>query len=326
MALTIDGFTHILPKLFAEELSLSHPTNELRELMANTQTVPVFSDNMENRIRVMDKYKIDKQVLTIARPSIWMNIPSNIALKMTRKANDGVAKAAKQFPDRFIGVGTMPFLSEEFMPEFDRCIDELDMAGIQIFSNIEGRDLDDMEFRPFFAKANSTRTPIWLHPQLRKEWSQQFLLDKIFGWPFDTTLAMARLVFSGIMEDYPDLKIVTHHMGAMIPHFSFRVKDIYDSREYHPRANFANLSKDALEYFNKFYADTVLNGSPHAFECGYKFFSLEHIIFATDYPYGPEKGELWIKKTLDQINGSHLSRTEKDDILGENLQRFCKRH
>lgn len=321
MALIIDGFTHILPKPFAEEFSLLHPTDELRELIA----LPHLSD-IEMRIRVMDKYKIDKQVLTLARPTIWMNIPSNIVLKMTRKANDAVAKAAKQFPDRFIVVGTLPIPSEEFMPEFDRCIDELDMAGIQIFSNIDGRNLDDMEFRPFFAKANSTRTPIWLHPQLQAEWSQQFLLDKIFGWPFDTTMAMARLVFSGIMEEYPDLRIVTHHMGGMVPYFSYRIKDIYDAREQFPRSNFAFLSKDPVEYFREFYADTVLNGSPHAFECGYKFFSSEHIIFATDFPYGPGKGEHWIKETLHQVNASRLSRTKKDHILGENLQMFCKRH
>jgi predicted TIM-barrel fold metal-dependent hydrolase len=320
MALIIDGFTHILPKLFAEEFSLIHPTDELRELTGLTH----LSD-IEMRIRVMDKYKIDKQVLTLARPSIWMNIPSTIALKMTRKANDAVAKAAKQFPDRFIGVGTLPILSEEFMPEFDRCIDELDMVGIQIFSNIDGRNLDDMEFRSFFAKANSTRTPIWIHPQLQAGWSQEFLLDKIFGWPFDTTLAMARLVFSGIVEHYRDLKIITHHMGGMIPHYSSRIKGIYDTRENSPRANFAMLSKDPLEYFKKFYGDTVLNGSLHAFECGCKFFSPEQIVFATDYPYGPEKGELWIKETLHQINASHLSQAEKDQILGENLQRLYKK-
>ena len=274
----------------------------------------------------MDKYKIDKQVLTLARPSIWMNTPSDIALKMTRIANDAVAKAAKQFRDRFIGVGTLPILTKEFMPEFDRCIDELDMAGIQIFSNIEGRNLDDLEFRPFFAKANSTRTPIWIHPQLQEGWSQEFLMDKIFGWPFDTTLAMARLVFSGIMESYPNLRMITHHMGGMIPHFSSRIKGIYDTRENAPRANFAILSKDPLEYFKKFYGDTVLNGSAHAFECGCKFFSSEHIIFATDYPYGPEKGDLWVKETLHQISVSHLSQTEKDQILGGNLLRVLERH
>ena len=321
MSLIIDGFTHILPKLFAEEFSLSHPTDELREVTGLT-----YLSDIENRVRVMDKYKIDKQVLTLARPSIWMNTPSDIALKMTRIGNDAVAKAANQFRDRFIGVGTLPILTKEFMPEFDRCMDELGLAGIQIFSNIEGRNLDDLEFRPFFAKANSTRTPIWIHPQLQEGWSQEFLLDKIFGWPFDTTLAMARLVFSGIMESYPNLRMITHHMGGMIPHFSSRIKGIYDTRENAPRANFAILSKDPLEYFKKFYGDTVLNGSAHAFECGCKFFSSEHIIFATDYPYGPEKGDLWVKETLHQISVSHLSQTEKDQILGGNLLRVLERH
>lgn len=216
MGLIIDGFTHILPKPFAEEFSRVHPTDELRELAV----FPHLSD-VETRVRVLDKYKIDKQVLTLARPSIWMNLSLNIALKMTCIANDAVAKVTKQFPDRFIAVGTLPLLSEEFLLEFDRCIEELGMSGIQIFSNIGGRNVNDAEFRPFFAKANSTRTPIWIHPQLQEGYSQEFLLDKIFGWPYDTSLALAQLVFSGIMEDYPDLRIITHHMGGMVPHFFF---------------------------------------------------------------------------------------------------------
>jgi predicted TIM-barrel fold metal-dependent hydrolase len=189
----IDGFLHILPKLFAEELSRTYPTDELRELAAHT-----YFGDIENRVRVLDKFKIDKQVLTFARPSIWINMPQNIALKMTRWANDIMAKTTKQFPDRFIATGTLPILSEEFMPEFDRCIGDLGMAGIQIFANIGGKPLHDPEFGWFFLKANSTRTPVWIHPQLWHGWPQDFTLDKIFGWLSDTSLALSRLVFSGI--------------------------------------------------------------------------------------------------------------------------------
>ena len=320
MEIIIDGFSHILPRLFAEELGRVHPTDELQELVVLTHL-----SEIEPRVRILDKYKIDKQVLTLARPSIWMNLPPNIALKITRTANDAMAKVAKQFPDRFIAIGTLPILSEEFMPEFDRCIEELGMAGIQIFSNIEGRPLNDPEFRPFFAKANSLRTPIWIHPQLQEEWSQEFLLDKIFGWPYETSLALARLVFSGIMQDYPDLRIITHHMGGMVPHFSSRIEGCYATRENSPRANFAILSKDPLEYFKRFYGDTVLNGSAHALECGYKFFGSEQIVFATDYPYGPKKGEAWMEETLHQISAIDLPQVEKDQILGGNLQRLLEK-
>src|SRR4030042_5785506 len=320
MGTIIDGFSHFLPQLFAEELSRAFPTDELRELATYT-----YFGDIENRVRVLDKFKIDKQVLTIARPSIWINMPQNIALKMTRTANDIMAKTPKQFPDRFIPTGTLPFLSEEFIPEFDRCIGDLGMKGIQIFTNIGGKPLDDPESRWFFSKANSTRTPIWIHPQLREEWSEVFSLDKILGWLFDTSLALCRLVFSGMMEDYPDLIIITHHMGAMVAHFSERIRGCYLGRDLFPQAQFISLPKDPLEYFKKFYGDTVLNGAQHAFECGYKFFGSDHIVFATDYPFGPEKGERWIEGALHQIKATHLPQTEKDQILGGNLQRLLGR-
>jgi len=320
MALIIDGFTHILPKVFAEEFNRVHPTDELRELAVLTH----LSD-IENRVRVMDKYKIDKQVLTLARPTIWMDIPPNITLNMTRAANDAVADITRQFPDRFIGVGTLPLLSEEFMPEFDRCIYELGMAGIQIFSNIGGKYLDSLEFRPFFEKANGTRTPIWIHPQLQDGWSQDFALDKIFGWPLDTSLALGRLVFSGIMENCPDLRIITHHLGGMIPYYCGRITSFYDTPKNFPRAGFISLPKDPLVYFKRFYGDTVLNGAVDAFVCGYKFFGSEHTVFATDYPYGPEKGENYIRGTFHQLDAVDLSQIERSRIMGGNIQTLLER-
>lgn len=320
MGLIIDGFSHILPKSFAEELGQAHPTNELMELAA----LKHFGE-VENRVRVLDKYKIDKQVLTIARPSIWINVPKDIVLEMTRVANDAVSKAARQFPDRFLPVGTLPIPSEEFIPEFDRCIGELGMVGIQIFSNVGGRALDDSGFRPFFENAHNSRTPVWIHPQLLYGWSPEFCLDKIFGWLYETSLALSRLVFSGIMDEYPDLKIISHHMGAMVPHFSERIKGFYEASDMFPRAKFTSLPKNPLEYFKKFYGDSVLNGAVHAFECGYKFFGPEHIIFATDYPFGPGKGETWMDGALHQIAATDLSQIEKDQILGGNLQKLIER-
>lgn len=317
MALKIDGFGHVMPKSVCDALLKLYPSQEAKEL-----SVLTYFGDMENRVRVLDKHHIDKQVLTLARPPIWINMPANVVLEMTKRANDGVAEVAALYPDRFIAVGTLPLPTEEYLDEFDRCIKDLGMAGIQILSNINGKNLDDPAFRPFFAKANQTNTPIWLHPQLHAEWSQQYLLDKIFGWPYDTTLAMCRLVFSGIMEQFENLNIVVHHMGALVPHFSERIKGFYDARGIFPRANFAPLKKDPLEYFRRFYGDAVLNGAVHAFECGYKFFGPEHIVFATDYPFGPKQGEEWMAGAVHQVETVTLPQQEKDLIWSGNLLRI----
>lgn len=258
MALIIDGFGHVMPKSFSDWMVKSYPTPEVNEL----SVFPYFGD-IDNRLRVLDKHGIDKQVLTLARPPIFINMPANLLPEMVRRANDAVAEVARAHPDRFIAVGTLPVPTEDYLGEFDRCVKDLGMAGIQIVSNISGKELDDPAFRPFFAKANQAHTPIWLHPQLRAEWSQQYVLDKIFGWPYDTTLAIARLVFSGMMEEYENLNIIVHHMGAMVPYFSERIKGFYNSGIF-PRAGFAPLKRDPLDYFRRFYGDAVLNGAVHA--------------------------------------------------------------
>ena len=320
MGIVIDAFSHFLPKSFAEELNSVYPTEELKELSG----LDYFSD-LESRVRVLDKFNIDKQILTLARPNIWINMPQGIALKMTRIANDALAKVNKQFPDRFISVGALPMLSEEFMPEYDRCVEDLNLMGIQIFSNIGGKFLDDSEYRWFFSKANKSKMPVWIHPQVHVEWSQEYGLDKVLGWLFDTSVVLYRLVFSGIMDEYPELRIITHHMGGMIPHFSERIKGSYEGHQMFPHGKFISLPKDPLDYFKRLYGDTVLNGSVHAFECGYKFFGPDHIVFATDYPFGPRKGERWIEGALHQIRTISLPQSEKDQILGGNLQRLLER-
>ena len=320
MGLVIDGFAHVMPKAFAEALMQVHPSDELRKLAKHT-----YFGDMENRVRVMDKFGLDKQVLTLARPTTWIGISGDALPKMTRLGNDTMAAVAKQFPDRFIAVGTLPVPTEEYLPEFDRCLNELGMAGIQILTNIDGKRLHEPQFRPFFAHANATKAPIWIHPQLVKGWSEEFALDKIFGWLYETSITLAQLVFSGIMEEYPDLRIIPHHMGAMVPHNSGRIKGFYEARDLYPGTGLVSLPRDPLDYFRRFYGDTMLCGTVHAFECGYKFFGPEHIIMATDYPFGPQQGEQWVKETLDQVDGIGLSQTEKDLILSGNLLRLIER-
>jgi len=320
MGLVIDGFAHVMPKRCLEAMLKVYPTVELKELAPLT-----YFGDMDNRVRVLDRHRIDKQVLTLGRPSVWLGVPRDVLPGLMRLANDSIVEAANEHPDRFIPVAHIPIPTEEYLAEFDRCINELGMAGIHIVSNVDGKALDAPEFKAFWAKANATKAPIWLHPQLQESWSQQYVLDKIFGWLYETSMALARLVFSGVLQDFPDLRIITHHMGAMVPHFSERIKGFYDARAIFPRSLFPPLKRDPLDYFKRLYGDTVLNGAVHAMECGYKFFGPEHIIFATDYPFGPEQGEAWMKGALDQVKAIDLPQTEKDMILGGNLMRLIER-
>jgi len=316
----IDAFAHVMPVPFAKKISASYPTKQLEELLA----FPYFGD-MENRVRVLDKYHIDKQIINIARPDIWKHLPDELLPEMVRSANDTVAEAAAKYPDRFYAVGTLPVPTEEFLPEFDRCINELGMVGIQVFSNVNGRYLDEDDFRPFFEYANKTKTPIWLHPQLRDEWSTDYVLNKSLGWPYDTSVAMCRLAFSGMMEELPDLTIITHHMGGVVPYYEARIEGFWKARNLFPSYKWVEMKRNPLEYLKRFYADTVLNGGLSANECGLKFFDLSHVVFATDYPFGPGQGETWIDVIEKQVDALELSAEEKEAICSKNILRIIER-
>lgn len=321
MGTVIDAFAHHLPVSFAEKLLQVHPTDELRKLLKHN-----YFPDMETRVRVLDKLGFDKQVLTIARPTTWIGMPPDLVFKMTRISNDAMADDAKRYPDRFLAVGTLLFPTEEYLPEFDRCIGELGMAGIQIFTNVAGAPLDDPAFRPFFARANETKTPIWIHPQLASGWPTDYALDKSLGWPFETSMALGRLVFSGMMEQFPNLTIIAHHMGGMIMQYSRRLQGFYEVRDTFPGTGLVTLPKDPLEYFKRFYVDTVVTGAVYALEGGYKFFGAEHVVMATDYPYGPDRGERWATREpamLKEIVG--MSQKEKELILGGNMLRLLGR-
>ncbi len=313
MGMIIDGFGHIMPRRFLEELLKTYPTLESKESLALA-----YLGDMKKKIKDLDEHKIDKQVLCIARPSIWMKMPDDEAERLNILANDAVAEEAAAYPGRFYPIGHIALPTEKCLPEVDRCINKLGMAGIQVVSNINGKPLDSPEFRPFWARMNDTKTPVWLHPQVQGD-TNEFVIDKTYGWIYETSVALTRLVFSGIMHDYPDLRIITHHMGGMLPHFSERIKGFYDARSMFPRSNFKFTPDDPLVYFKRFYGDMVLNGSLHALECGYKFFGPKQIVFATDYPFGPRQGVEWMEGSLRTLQQVDLPQAEKEMIASGNL-------
>ncbi|AUV80817.1 amidohydrolase [Salinigranum rubrum] len=311
----IDCFGHIMPQSVYEKLKEIHPTEAIA-----AHDEPYFYD-VDQRLADMDEFGIDKQVLTLASPPSWLGADPEAALPVVRHANEEIRRIADEHPDRFIPVGTLPFLSGEYLDEFERCIDGLDMAGIQIFSNVDGAPLDSDEFEPFYDAVESRGVPLWMHPQLADYGvtGDSTFYAKVFGWLLDTSVALSRLVFSGVMDRHPDLNLIAHHMCAMVPHFSARIETFYEAREFYPHTDWAELSEPVESYFKRFYGDTVLNGSVSALHCGYEFFGAEHILFGSDYPYGPDHGRLWLGDT-ESIREMDLTEDESEKILGGNLR------
>lgn len=319
MAERIDAFAHVLPRAFYEELRETHPSDELAAL----DDAERFWD-MSIRFEDLDEFDIDKQVITLARPPIWRGMDTQEALDLVKLANDEVARLGDEH-DRLIPVGTLPFVTDKYIEEYERCVNDLGMAGVQIFSNVDGQPIDGSEFRELYARSASNGTPIWLHPQLHEwhEWDSEYMLHKILGWPFDTTMAMARLVFSGIMAEYPDLTVIPHHMGAMVPHFSSRIelfhRMLIQHRDVYPYRT-PEYEGDVVSQFQRFHGDTCRGGDASVLEDGVEFFGEDRLLFATDYPFGPERGRGFLQEEVTGVEEMDISDEIRNGVFGKNLQ------
>lgn len=315
----IDGFAHAMPKATFEELLDEFPAHP--DLLRFGDGSFLY-DVEEHHIPDMDEYGIDKQVLALASPSPWKfdGMTADRAFPIVRRANTRLRELVDDHPDRFIAVGTIPFVDEDFLTEFDRCIQDLDMAGIQIFSNFDGKPLDHEEVRPIYEKAEAYDVPLWLHPTF-SDWlpGMNYIERAVFGFPFDTGIALSRLVMGGVMERHPDLKVIPHHGGGVIPHFDGRLESIFQ-RPDHYQHDPDEFSKPVLEYYRSFYADAVLNGSVHSLACCVDFYGSDHVVFGTDYPYGPNDGRRFMRENIRAVEDLDVSETERDGILGGNLR------
>jgi aminocarboxymuconate-semialdehyde decarboxylase len=178
--------------------------------------------------------------------------------------------------------------------------------------------------------------PIWLHParpapfaDYPTEAHSKYEIWWTFGWPYETSVAMTRLVFAGVFDRWPNLKIITHHMGAMIPYFEQRIQGglaQLGSRtaEEDLSQHLRRLKKSPYDYFRMFYADTALFGSIIGMECGLAFFGADHVLFGTDMPFDPEKGPGYIRSTIRAMEGMTASLDDKAKIYEGNARKLLK--
>jgi aminocarboxymuconate-semialdehyde decarboxylase len=198
-----------------------------------------------------------------------------------------------------------------------------------MYSNVNGRPLDAPEFRPVFKTLADLQVPILLHPARAKthadyasERESRYLIWQVFGWPYESSAAMMRLVFSGIMQEYPGLKILVHHTAAMVPFFHGRMQSMFDmfaddfALESHRR-----LKKPPLEYFRRFYGD-IGAYSPGAVNVARDFLGAEHLLFGTDAPFDATGGRSSIRASIDAVRNSTCSEAEKQNIFNGNVRRF----
>jgi aminocarboxymuconate-semialdehyde decarboxylase len=245
-----------------------------------------------------------------------------------------MAELVLKYPDRFsAAVACLPMNDmDAALKEVDRAINDLKFRGVQIFSPINDKPLDSPEFLPLYEKMSKYNLPILIHPEravdypdYRTEKRSRYMIFSNFGWPYETTVAMTRLVFSGVLEKYPNLKIVTHHCGGMIPYLEQRIVGSYDHAEMLRGSRYKqNLTKPPIDYFRMFYNDTAIYGSTPGLMCAYAFCGADHLLFATDFPYDSQFGERYTRQTIESIQNMAIPDGEKSAIFEGNARKLFR--
>ena len=329
----IDAFCHFFPPKFFELLSkTSGGTTDIGKRIQGVRTI----HDLEARLRMMDEFNDYTQVVSLGLPPLDGIARQDQTPELARVANDGLAELCEKHPDRFAGfVGALPMNAPDAAAkEAERILLYGKASGLQLHTNVNGACLDEQRFLPIFEIAEKSNKPILLHPA-RKPDFPDFAAEKtskyevwtIFGWPYETSATMARLIFSGIMTRLLGLKILTHHMGAMIPFFDARIETGWatlgsrTSGEDYSQI-LPSLGKPLLECFRTFYGDTALCGGRAGIVCGLEFFGVDHVLYASDAPFGPDGGGAYIRSTMKVVECLDLSKNDKEKICYRNAISF----
>ena len=326
----IDIFPHILPVKFMEALHKEKGLGHFRHLH---KVIPTLSD-LDYRFRIMDQFEGLMQVLNIAAPPLENIEDQQKAKDLARLANDEMAELVLKYRDRFAAaLACIPMNNMDIaLEELDRAINDLNFKGVQIFTPILNKPLDLPEFFPIYEKMCQFNLPILLHPQretdypdYRTEEASKYTLSSSLGWPYETTTAMVRLVLSGVMERYPELKIITHHCGGMVPYMVNRITGFVEAGEiFGSRKGPGNLRKPVADYLKMFYADTAIYGYTPGLMCGYALFGAQHLLFGTDMPFDSQFGLRYTRETIESIERMDISNTEKKMIFEDNARRLFR--
>ncbi len=332
----IDVFNHLFPKKYFERMLEVAPNG--KDMHRRVREIPCIVD-LKERFHIMDQFGENyAQVICLPSPPIEVFGAPRVTNELARLANDGMAEVVRKYPKRFPAfVASLPMNDPQgLLREAKRAINDLGAVGVQVFTNVLGSPLTAPATLPLFELMAKLDRPIWMHPargaevpDYRSEKKSHYEIWWTFGWPYETSVAMAHIVFAGLFDRFPELKIITHHMGGMIPYFEGRVGPGWDqlgkrTSDVDYTKLLRRLKKRPLDYFRMFYADTALFGAWEATKCGLKFFGADHVLFASDAPFDPEKGSMYTRTTIEIIERLDLSPEERHAIYEGNARRLLK--
>ena len=324
--LTIDVHSHVAvpaaaafvaPHLDLATIPLAHFATEATKSLNKRQDRDRTSRMTEydERLADLDAMGIDLQAVMPPPPQCYYTVPIEIADEASRMVNDGIAEYVSRRPDRFVPLGTVPLQDgRTAAAELERSVTTLGFKGVQVLTNVAGKELSDPEFEPFWAKAEALGALVVIHPNGFTEGERltRFYFNNVVGNPLETTLALHYLIFDGVLERHSRLKILAVHGGGYLPAYSGRIDHAWGARSDVR----GDLPKPPTSYLKQVYFDTVVF-TPHQLDYLVRVFGPDHIVMGTDYPY--DMGEY---DPIGHVASSDLDPASVAAIVGGNARRL----
>jgi predicted TIM-barrel fold metal-dependent hydrolase len=325
-----------MPRQYYDRFFQLDATEHAANLRKRVSNIPSLVD-MDVRFAQMDEFGDYRQIINIAAPPVEDLGSAETSRQMSRIGNEAMAELVRAHPDRFAGfTACVPMDDPDAaVAEFEYAVRELGALGAQIYTHVHGGPMDDRSFDPFYAAVAERGLLLQVHPCRSSAWPDypgeersRFEIWWTFGWEYDLSAFMSRIVFSGVLERYPELKLLIHHGGSMVPHFAGRVGPGWDQlgarTPEHQRADVEGwpLTRRPIDYFREMYADTAMFGAAHALRCVIDFYGVDHVLFGSDSPYDPERGPGYIRATIKNLNEIDLTDAERDAIFQGNVSRL----
>ena len=260
------------------------------------------------RLADMDRASVDVAVLSLSTPNVFFAEGAAQAA-VARMVNDAYAEVIAAHPGRFVGFASIPMDDPDAaIAELHRAVGELRLNGVILLSNIRGRALTDPAYRPFFREADRMKLCVLLHPMLpaSAEAFGEFVLGPIVGFPFDTTLAVARMCYAGMLRELPDIRWIVAHAGGAIPYLAERLDNGY--RDF--AEDRAHIDELPSVYLRRLYYDTV-TFSPHVLRLLRDWVGADHLAMGSDYPH--KLGD--IGRAVSTIEDLDVTAAERERIF-----------
>ena len=300
----IDAHSHYLPEEIIKTASFYNPS---------------WMD-IDGQLKAMEASGIEKAVLHY--PTTDAHLKLNDEEKACRLYNDGVSKAIRKYPHKFIGLGIVPMQDKEKMLyEFKRCFKELGIRGISLASSYNGIYLDDKRFYPLYEEAQEEKVPIFVHTQtinpIGIERVNDPLLTPVIEYVFDMTISVSKMMMSGTFSKFPALKFAFAHFGGVLPFLKDRFDTVYTMLRL--RNIVKDLGKVPSDILKNIYCDTSAVKSKNMLKMALDTFGVEHIVWGSDYPANKDiSGAVKVVKELD------ISEPDKEKILAGNIGQLFK--